>query len=418
MEHAGTLYVTLFGQFAIRCGEGDQARVLTEQDSSSRRMWTFLEYLSAFHQREVTQEELIEVLWGGGDSSTPANALKTLLHRGRAAMEHLGFPDGKQVILYRRGVYTWGENVTLQLDTEEFDRLCAGAQEGDVDSALAAISLYGGDFLPNSTGSPWAVSLRTYYHGKFLKLCRDTTQRLLEDKRYEQGVAVARQATQVDPYDEGSHLLLMRSMAAAGARQAAMQHYTYVVSLLMDQLGVSPSQEMTQFYRELAKANMGVELDLGVVQEQLLEDQEKKGAFFCEYGIFQDVYRLMARSAMRSGQVVQLAMLTVLDRAGRQMTAARGSAAMESLRSSIQSSLRSGDAFTRFSAAQYLILLPTASYENGVRVLQRILDHYERGILGKTTQVKYSLLPVLPVPEDGEEPLRGPACRKNPPSGR
>ena len=23
VEHAGTLYVTLFGQFAIRCGEGD-----------------------------------------------------------------------------------------------------------------------------------------------------------------------------------------------------------------------------------------------------------------------------------------------------------------------------------------------------------------------------------------------------------
>ena len=62
MEKRETQKVRLFGRFEIQHGEGAEARVLTERDSTSKLLWTFLEYLVVYHKRGVTQEELIEAL--------------------------------------------------------------------------------------------------------------------------------------------------------------------------------------------------------------------------------------------------------------------------------------------------------------------------------------------------------------------
>ena len=404
MEKRETLKVRLFGRFEIQHGEGAEARVLTERDSTSKLLWTFLEYLVVFHKRGVTQEELIEALWGDlGGSSNPTNTLKTLLHRSRLALERLGLPDGKQALHYRRGLYTWSPDVHLELDMERFDQLCEQAGTDQLEPVFQAIQLYQGDFLPNAMGSPWAVSLRTYYHAKFLKACRETASYLLQLGRSEEAAHLCQHATVIDPYEEACHLLLIQALIAVGEQQAAIQHYTHVTKLFMDQLGVSPSAEMTALYRKLVKAGAEVEMNLDVVREQLQELHPDRGAFFCEYGVFQNIYRLEARNAVRSGRGVQLAMLTVLDQNGNRLESKRCSAAMKQLQNIIQTHLRAGDAFTRFSAPQFLILLPAATYENGITVLQRILDAYEETVVGKSVHVEYSLLPVLPVQE--MEPL-------------
>lgn len=93
MEGRNVIHVSLLGDFTMRHCVGTEEYVLTERDSTSKLLWTFLEYLSFFSKRGVTQGELIEVLWGDSEGSrNPANTLKTLLHRGRAALERLGFP--------------------------------------------------------------------------------------------------------------------------------------------------------------------------------------------------------------------------------------------------------------------------------------------------------------------------------------
>lgn len=401
MEQENCLSVSMLGSFVMRHQVGGIEYVLTEQDSTSKRLWTFLQYLATFNDRPVSQSELIDVIWGDEEaSSDPANALKTLLHRARNSMEQLGFPDGKKIIQYRRGVYNWDPEIKVELDAQHFDDLCNRAQEGDVEAAIEAIDLYEGDFLPNAAGSPWAVSMRTYYHTRFLKTCDDAAASLCEKSRYEEAVQICRRATILDPYNENSHLLLMRALCALGSHQAAIQHYSHVADMFMNQLGVSPSEEMMQFYRELAKMEMNVEMDIHVVREKLEEKNEISGAYFCEYFTFQNIYQLEARSVQRSGRVVQLAMLTLTDRRGNALESRQRAVAMEELHDVIRGCLRAGDAFTRISATQYLILLPTANYENGVKILQRIIDRYEQTLAGKGAMVQYSLLPVLPAGEN------------------
>ena len=401
MEKKERLTVSLLGQFTLRHEVDGKEYILTEQDSTSKRLWTFLQYLAVFSKRPVSQSELIEALWGDEDgSSNPANALKTLLHRVRSMMEQLGFADGKQVIQYRRGVYSWDPELELDLDIDRFDSLYEGYLTSDLTQAVQAIDLYVGDFLPDATGSPWAVSIRTYYHTKYLKLCNDAATALCKRENYDEAVRICRKATVIDPFDEPSHLLLMQALSASGAQQVAIQHYSKVAGMFMDQLGISPSEEMVQLYRELTKAEMSVELDLYTVRQKLEEKGIIGGAYFCEYLTFQDIYQLEARSVQRSGQVVQLVMLTITDRRGDPLDSRQCAVALEELRHVIHRCLRTGDVFTRFSAAQYLILLPTANYENSVKVVQRILNNYTQTVVGKLASVKYSILPVLPAGDD------------------
>ena len=396
------LEVRLLGGFSMTRRAGAEICVLAEQDSTSRRLWSFLEYMAVHHDRGVTQEELIDLLWGDSDSANPANTMKTMLHRARQLLEQrLGLADGKQILLYRRGMYRWGQGVRLRVDVEKFDALCQQAERGDREKALEAIDMYRGDALPSAVGTPWVISLRAFYHAKYLDLCARTASALLEDEEFADAAHICQGAVEIDPYDEGCHLLLMQAMAGNGQSQAAIQHYHEVSGMLMDQLGVTPSEEMTALYRQLAKSDKSVELDLGVVRGLMLEKEEKRGAFLCDMEVFQNIYRLGARSAMRSGQALQLAMITVLDMKGQRLEGERCAAAMEELRRAIQNRLRVGDVFTRFSPMQYLILLPGASYENGIMVVERILSGYRATLPGKTTRTKFSLLPVQPI-ESGE----------------
>lgn len=77
---------------------------------------------------------------------------------------------------------------------------------------------------------------------------------------------------------------------------------------------------------------------------------------------------------------------------------------MAELERSCLSRLRSEDVAARLNANQYLLLLPTASYENAERVLRRGLDAFKNTLLGRTVAVRTSLLPVLPSREMSSQP--------------
>ena len=54
-----------------------------------------------FRDREITQNELIELLWPDEDVSDPANTLKVLVFRIRQIVDQIGL-NGKSLIVSRR----------------------------------------------------------------------------------------------------------------------------------------------------------------------------------------------------------------------------------------------------------------------------------------------------------------------------
>lgn len=392
-----TLFVTFFGRFTLSRTRWRSPDAVSAPERSSRRLWTFLQYLCAFHQKGANQEELIEALWGDSEVVDPVGALKTILHRARALLEDMGFPDGKQILLYRRGRYSWSSDLEFHMDTEELDRLYARFATAPADSlpeVLAFLPQYDGDFLPN-TEETWALSLRTFYHTRYLQISLGAANLLRAQGRFGEAIGLCRTATTLDPYDERCQLLLIRLLYDSGAAQAALRHYSTVSELYMDQLGVSPSPEMLALYQDISKAGRGERLELHTLREQLLEKGHVTGPFFCEYAVFQDIYRLIARSMPRSGDMTQLALLTITESAIGPMDAKQRIAAMEALRDSGLSMLRPGDVVTRAGPSQVLLLLSSTTRERAEAALHRILSAFEHTLIGKRVGVQISLLPVL-----------------------
>lgn len=401
MRNSGSLKVTLFGGFQMARMVDDQIRLISDQTSTSKKLWPFIQYLIAFrHKNSIPQAEIIETLWSDDNESNPTNALKTLLHRARNTMEYLNYPDGKQVILYRRGMYSWNNSLPIEVDTERFDELCERAETAEADKLsllLQAVDLYQGDFLPKYSESAWVLNKRAHYHSQYLKICCEATALLETAGRYQDIIALCNKALAIAPYEEELHLHLIKALVAVGEQRTAIRHYAHTSNLLMDQLGVTPSAEFTAVYLDLIKTVQSVQLNLAIVREGLMEETPSQGPFYCEMAIFKEMYRREARLSQRSGSVVQLGLISILDGRSKKLTPKQVSITMNRLKSSIDEILRRGDAFTRFSPSQYLLLLPYATREGGEMVLRRVTSHFKRAHPKANVLLHCSVLPLLPL---------------------
>ncbi len=138
-----------------------------------------------------------------------------------------------------------------------------------------------------------------------------------------------------------------------------------------------------------------METDLGLIKEELVELNGEQGAFLCDYGIFKHLYRLEVRASERSGQPFFICLMT-LEQSKRSMP--QGDTmlkAMESLKNILLGSLRKGDVVTRFSATQFIMMLPATTYKNGEKVLERIKGRFNKVKRNPGIRLTVSLEPVF-----------------------
>ncbi|MGM9521424.1 MAG: BTAD domain-containing putative transcriptional regulator [Oscillospiraceae bacterium] len=393
-----TVKVNMLGEFSIS-GEGSGC-VVSDQNNRSKKVLMLLEYLLTFRTREISQNELIELLWPDDDTDEPANTLKTLLHRTRSALDGLGAGIGKSLIICRRGTYAWNNAVNTEIDAEQFENFCKLSEDGSDEERLKylleAIKLYKGDFLPKSSTELWAVPLTTYYHTLYLNTVHEAVELLKKAGRYDEIVSICQHAVTIDPFDEQLHLAIINALSAGGMQQAAMNHYNHVTELFMDKFGITPSQELTALYKELVKATNSTEMNLGIIRDELRESEKTRGAFFCEYEFFKDVYRLQARAAARTGNVVQIALMSIVD-PNNKLSQKQVTVAMQRLKEVISLSLRNSDVFSRYSVTQYIIMLPCASVEDSEMVLGRIRANFRRAYPHMNIMFHYTSLPMEPL---------------------
>ena len=121
------LKIKMFGEFSMTYG----SNTVNDKSNRSKKIWTLLEYLIVFRNKEISQADIIELLWPGEEADNPANALKTLLFRVRSVLGDLQFSSGKNIIIYRRGTYAWNNALPVLVDTEEFERLTALAASSE-----------------------------------------------------------------------------------------------------------------------------------------------------------------------------------------------------------------------------------------------------------------------------------------------
>ncbi len=253
------LQINMLGGFSLQYN----GKVIDYQKSRSHKLWLILEYLITFRDKEITQSELIELLWGDDFTENPANTLKTLLHRLRNMLDELKFAPSKEMIIYNRGVYAWNNKLNFVVDTDQFTSLCIlGDEEEDVNRKIAyyldALEYYKGDFLPKSSLEAWVVPINAYYHSEFLRVVQSCVELLKEQGRSYDVITVCQQAVAIDPYDESLH-------------------YEHVVDLFYSEFGINLSDELTDLYKEIIKESNGIEVDLSLIRDRLQEEGRSAG---------------------------------------------------------------------------------------------------------------------------------------------
>ncbi|MEQ2456468.1 BTAD domain-containing putative transcriptional regulator [Flavonifractor hominis] len=373
------IQVSTLGGFRLQI----DGQVLTDEINRSLKLWNVLCYLIVHRDRTVPQSELIELFWTEENSSNPNNALKTLLYRVRSLLLPL-FPEGPDPILSQRGSYSWNPAIACTLDTDRFETLCRQAEEPGrtADERMAlyqeACALYQGDFLPKLSTQMWIIPLSARYHSLFLAAVKTYATLLDEAHAYEEMVELCTRASQLDPLDEGLHILIVRALLHQGKDASALSHYEKATDLLYRSLGVRPSEELQELYREIMDTEEGLETNLEVIQSHLKETAARPGAFVCEYGFFREAYRLEARRAARSGACIHVALITVALPDGSAPPLGILNTTMDQLLEILAGNLRRGDVVSRYSAAQYVVMLPAANFEDSTMVMDRIVTAFYR----------------------------------------
>lgn len=391
-----TLQVQMLGQFTLRYGD----RTISDSDDRSRRVWSLLAYMLYNHGRSFAQEELIRLYWSNSEKSAdPGNALKSIFHRIRTALDKLQPGLGRLLIRRKAGRYFWNDAMPLSLDIEDFEaHFHAAEAAGDVDVRLAeyqaALALYAGDPLPRVTDEIWTIPIVAYYHSLYTRAAAGAIELLEKQERTAEAVALCRRAIHIEPYQEDLYEHLMRGLLRTGDMKGVMSVYEEMSELLFAHFGVMPSETLRTLYRQATRTVNDRTLTMDEVCSQLAEPAPHGGAMVCEYDFFKILYRAEARSIARNGHSANICLLSVSGKDGEMLARRSLDPAMNNLQVLVQNNLRRGDAIARCSISQYIILLPQANYENSRMVADRLVSAFYRRYPHSPARLRYTVQPL------------------------
>lgn len=391
-----TLQVQMLGQFTLRYGD----RTISDSDDRSRRVWSLLAYMLYNHGRSFAQEELIHLYWSNNEKSAdPGNALKSIFHRIRTALDKLQPGLGRLLIRRKAGRYFWNNVMPLSLDIEDFEaHFHAAEAAGDDDVRLAeyqaALALYAGDPLPRMTDEIWTIPIVAYYHSLYTRAAAGAIELLEKQERTAEAVALCRRAIHIEPYQEDLYEHLMRGLLRTGDMKGAMSVYEEMSELLFAHFGVMPSETLRTLYRQATRTVNDRTLTMDEVCSQLAEPAPHGGAMVCEYDFFKILYRSEVRSIARNGHSANICLLSVSGKDGEMLARRSLDPAMNNLQVLVQNNLRRGDVIARCSISQYIILLPQANYENSRMVADRLVSAFYRRYPHSPARLRYTVQPL------------------------
>ena len=386
-----TIYIQMLGEFSLRKGENK----ISDTDTRSRRCWELLAYLICYRGRVISQNRIIELLWGDDPNRvSPENALRTTLHRTRNLLEGLWPGAGKELILFREGGYSWNEGIPVVTDFQWFEQLCG---QKTVPAWKEALELYGGEFLGRYGSESWVIPLSTHFYNLFLETSISLAEALSASGNHREAAEYCRRAASMEPYHEPLHQLLMRALGAAGDAKGAANVYENLSKRLFDDFGIRPSEETRAVYREAAHCPEDRTLPMDRVMEDLQEQASHAGALVCDYDYFKVLCHAESRAMERNGNATHVALLSLASADPEKPLSKRSrDRIMDQLGQQLRLNLRRGDTISRCSVSQYIIMLPKANYENSCMVCRRILASFHRAHPHITARVNFMVQPLSP----------------------
>ncbi len=198
----------------------------------SKKARTLLKILVARRGRATPRAMLMELLWPDDDPAKLSNRLSVALATVRAVLDpDKVHPADHFVTADKDAVRLVLEQVTV--DVEDFLVSAAPAlaslRESRDQEAVAvlgrAAAMYAGDFLEEDAYEDWSQPLRDEARATYLDVVRALAETSAATGHHDAAVVNYLHLLAKDPWDEGAHLALVRSLEEAGRHGEARRHY-------------------------------------------------------------------------------------------------------------------------------------------------------------------------------------------------
>ncbi len=395
-ETKGQLEIFLFGNLKILSQNG-----VAVPKYPKKKVWILLTYLILNRFREYNKADLIEAIWPYEKPEDPNYELKMLLEELKEELEVLKLSYLRELIITINGVYHWNNNYLCVVDCDLFENILQESvlsklsEDERMERYLSAIELYKSEFLVKITDVKWVVNLQRWYRNLYLDAVNHALSYWNHSKDYESVVNLCVKDLYNEEFNENLHYYYLVALINLERRREALAHYEYIVESHYSILGVPPSERILDLYVDIVADKAEKKRDLRAINELMRENSIAKGAYFCEYVVFKNIYQLEARNMVRTGKMVYLCLLN-LNFSTELPKEYSLEKQMEGLKNSISNSLRIGDCFCRYSTSQFMVILPAANYDIGTIVMERIVNDFYLNHEDVVVSVTYELVPVEP----------------------
>lgn len=390
-----TIRIQLMDSFTVYINEQKEEHLAKK----SRKGVSLMQYLMLNHGQPVPNYRLLATLWTDEGSTNPENALKTLVSRLRAILNQIS-PDFGNCIVADRGAYHWENLPGMTVDFFRieaiFDELAGMRDESPERIALyeELLALYKGDLLQNAEQNEWALAQATSLHNKYMSAVYSYIELLKAADNHQDIVRVCRMALNVDNFDDRLHMELMTALINTNRTNEALVQYKHVTHLNYRYLGVQPSEDMQEFYKQIVRAGKTLEFSLEAIRNELRESGEQRGAFVCEYAVFKEIYNLQMRNLERLGSTMFLGVIMVGNPDDPTMDSIKQDNIMNGTLEILKNNLRKGDTITHFSPTIFALLLPTVNYTTGNMVMERVKQLFYKKYPNSNIPFNYRIGPL------------------------
>ena len=388
------LTIRMFGDFTLYAGGRDFIGYL----GNSKKKTELLAYLILNKDKNISANELFEVLWPNDENTNPESSLKTLISRVRTNLEEFSL---RSAIVTKRGYYSWNNSLNAQIDVFEFDEICSETEKAEnlskqnEEKFQRAIELYKGDLLPNFSLDTWVVPKSVYWHNKYISVLAKYVKLLNESERYSDVITVCRQGLDINASDSTLNLELMTAYLKMGKYKEALARYNFATGLKNTGLFEDPSEEILEFYKKLIRIEQSSGSDIDLIRSELWEDEnEIEGAFICDYAIFKDVYRLNMRNLKRLGTSMFIALISIDSIDNTVPDFLTLDRITDIMCGTLRKNLRRGDTVSRYSQNQFAVLLPTVNQQTGQSVLERVRKEFYAACSTTQFVMNFTLKPI------------------------
>ena len=234
------LLISLFGGFHV---ELDGAPI---HDFRTNRARSLLAYLAIESGRAHARERLAAFFW---PEMAPADALRNLRQAIYALRIALGDGDDALLHVTRTEMRLAGAPL-VACDVTRFRRHLAA------DELAGAVALYHGDLLAgfDSGSAPldaWLATVREQCHCQALDALETLAERALAAGDWDGARRFAQRQLAFEAWREVAHGQLMRALAMAGDRSAALAQFDACREILAAELGVLPGEAVTQLHAQI-----------------------------------------------------------------------------------------------------------------------------------------------------------------------